>query len=81
MNANKKARRFIANSPHTEEAATLARLVLALESEDKFGLSDFYRLDYDSFDLAIEILREWRLDRHYMGKAKLHDLAVQVHEL
>jgi hypothetical protein len=81
MNAIKRARKFIAKNPHTEDAATLARLVLALESDETFELSDFYRLDYDSFNLAIEILKEWRLDRYYMGKAKLHDLAVQVHEL
>lgn len=81
MNAIKRARKFVAKNPLTEEAATLARLVVALESDEKFELGDLYRLDHDSFDLAIEILKEWRLDRHYMGKAKLHDLAVQVHEL
>lgn len=81
MNAIKRARKFVEKNPLTEEAATLARLVLALESDEEFELGDLYRLDHDSFDLAIEILKEWRLDRHYMGKAKLHDLAVQVHEL
>ena len=81
MNAIKRARKFIAKNSHTEEASTLARLVLALESDEAFGLSDLYRLDYDAFNLAIEILKEWRLDRYYMSKAKLHDLAVQVREL
>jgi hypothetical protein len=81
MNAIKKARRLIAKDPQTAEAATLARLVRALESDERFELGDLYRLEYDSFDLAIDILKEWRLDRYYMGKAKLHDLAVQVNEL
>lgn len=81
MNSIKKARRLIAKDPTTGEAAVLARLVRALESDEKFELNDLYQLDYDTFDLAIDILKEWRLDRYYMGKAKLHDLAVQVNEL
>lgn len=81
MNAIKKARRLIAKDPTTPEAAALARLVRALESDEKFELGELYQLDYDAFDLAIDILKEWRLDRYYMGKAKLHDLAVQVNEL
>ncbi|WP_411880617.1 hypothetical protein [Polaromonas sp. YR568] len=81
MNAIKKARKLIAKDPTTPEAAALARLVRALESDEKFELGELYQLDYDDFDLAIDILKEWRLDRYYMGKAKLHDLAVQVNEL
>ena len=81
MNAIKKARKLIAKDPTTPEAAALARLVRALESDEKFALGELYQLDYDDFDLAIDILKEWRLDRYYMGKAKLHDLAMQVNEL
>lgn len=81
MNAIKKARKLIAKDPQTTEANALARLVRALESDEKFELNELYKLDYDTFDLAIDILKEWRLDRYYMGKAKLHDLAVQVNEL
>ncbi len=81
LNAIKKARKLIAKDPYTPTAETLARLVRALESDEIFKLSDLYELDYNDFDLAIEILKEWRLDRYYMSKAKLHDLAVQVNEL
>ena len=78
MNAIKKARKHIENHPLSESAKSLARLVRALESDEKFDLSDLYELDYEKFDLAIDILREWRLDRYYMGKAKLHDLSMQL---
>lgn len=78
MNGIKKACRFIETDPHTEAAKTLAALVRALESEEKFELADLYKMNYDNFNLAIDILNEWRLDRYYSGKAKLHDLAVQV---
>ena len=78
MNAIKKSRRLIEANPATDTAKTLARLVRALESDEKFELGDLYKLDYESFALAIEVLREWRLDRYYMGKAKLLDISVQM---
>lgn len=78
MNAIKKARKFIENQPLTDAARTLARLVRALESDEQFPLGDLYLLDFENFALAIDVLREWRLDRYYMGKAKLLDISVQM---
>ena len=78
MNEIKKARRLIEANPHSDAAKTLASLVRALESEEKFDLTAMYKLNYDNFHLAINILKEWRIDRYYSGKAKLHDLSVQV---
>ena len=78
MNAIKKTRRLIEANPASQAAQTLARLVRALESDENFHLDDLYRLDYDAFDLAIDVLKEWRLDRYYMSKAKLHDISVQM---
>jgi hypothetical protein len=80
MNAIKKARQFIEADSLSDSAKTLARLVRALESNEKFELGELYELDYDQFHLGIDILKEWRLDRYYMGKAKLHDLSVQLGE-
>lgn len=81
MNAIKEARRYIERRPPEDPAArTLAALVLALETDRGFDLSSLYALDYKSFDMAIEVLRDWRLDRYYAGKAKLFDLSMQVHE-
>ena len=81
MNAIKVARRFIETDPTNESAQILARLVLALESENGFELVRLYDLDYKSFQLAIDILKEWRLDRYYASKSKLFDLSLQVREL
>lgn len=78
MNKIKKARRLIETNPHTDAAKTLAALVRALASEEKFDLTAMYKLNDDNFNLAINILKEWRIDRYYSGKAKLHDLSVQV---
>jgi hypothetical protein len=40
-----------------------------------------YQLSPDDFDLAIQLLKDWRLDRFYEGKAKAFDLAYQAHDL
>jgi flagellar biosynthesis/type III secretory pathway protein FliH len=81
MNAIKVARRFIESNPEDESAQILARLVLALESEKSFELVTLYQLNYKSFQLAMDILKEWRLDRYYASKSKLFDLSLQVSEL
>lgn len=78
MHAIKKARKLIEHNPSDSSAKTLSRLVLALESEGEFVIEDIYQLDMAYFDLALEILREWRLDRYFAGKAKLFDMAMQV---
>ena len=78
MNEIKKARKLIKTDPLAPAAVILSKLVRALESDEQFNLADLYRLNYDNFNLAIDILKEWRLDRYYSGKAKLHDLSVQV---
>jgi hypothetical protein len=81
MNAIKKARKLIESAPHSEAATTLSQLVRALESDQNFAIAELYQLNYADFNLAIDILKDWRLDRYYMGKAKLHDLSVQVAQI
>lgn len=76
MNAIKKARRLIETDPFNRASTTLAHLVRALEADEPFDIGLLYVLDLNDFELALEILQEWRIDRYYAGKAKLHDLAV-----
>lgn len=78
MRALKKARKLIEKHHGTPTADILSRLVLALESEVPFPLADLYKLDYDQFTLAMDIMTEWRLDRYYTSKAVLLDLSMQV---
>lgn len=81
MRALKKARKLIEKSPTSPAAVTLSSLVVALESETPFALAELYTLDYDDFQLALELLSEWRLDRYYTSKLRLLDLSVQVDEM
>ena len=81
MKALKKARKLIETSPETAEARILSALVVALESEVPFPVNDLYKLNYNDFELALDVLKEWRLDRYYMSKVRLLDLSVQMETL
>ncbi len=81
MRAIKEARKFIECNPADPSAKILSRLVLALESEVEFPIANIYQLDFDRFNLALEILREWRIDRYCAGKAKIFDTATQMSNL
>jgi hypothetical protein len=81
MHAIKEARHLIEATPDDPSVQVLARLVVALETEVNFAISDIYQLNRRHFDLALKILQEWRLERYYVGKARLFDTAVHMAEL
>lgn len=81
MRAFKKIRRLIETDPLSQEARVLAALVTALEGDTAFSVKDLYTLDEKYFDMAIELLSDWRLDRYYLGKAKVFDLALQAQDV
>lgn len=81
MRALKQARKLIEKKPESQAARTLSSLVVALESEAPFALHSLYQLDYDDFEVAMDLIKEWRLDRYYASKLRLLDLSVQVGEM
>ena len=64
MQAIKKARKIIEKDVSKPFAKTLSKLILSLESEEDFQIKQLYDLAPDEFDLVIEIIKEWRIDRH-----------------
>jgi hypothetical protein len=81
VKALKKARKLIEKESDSSEARILSALVVALESDAPYPINDLYKLNYDDFELALELLQEWRLDRYYMSKVRLLDLSVQMGEM
>jgi len=81
MIAIKAVRRILEKDPHDPDARILANLVLALESESAFALPQLYEMSLDNFELAIDVLKEWRLDRYYANKLKLFDISNQIQKL
>jgi hypothetical protein len=53
-------------------------VILALESGHDFPVTDLYKLNAEEFELAIELLKDWRIDRFYIGKAKAFDTATHA---
>jgi hypothetical protein len=78
VRAIKKARKIIETDPSSAEAKALTSLILALETDANFSFKQLYELQMKDFDLMIEVMKDWRLDRYYEGKAKAISTAIQA---
>jgi hypothetical protein len=81
MRAIKKIKRIIEKNPQVKSSQIFSKLITSLAEESDFSLKELYELNSNEFQLAIEVLEQWRLDRFYMGKAKVFDVAQQALEL
>jgi hypothetical protein len=81
MRSIKKVKKIIEADPQSALAQTFAKLILSLETEQAFPMQSLYALNASDFELAIEVLKDWRLDRFYIGKAKVFDASVQASAL
>ncbi|NWG38743.1 MAG: hypothetical protein HXY27_02075 [Hydrogenophilaceae bacterium] len=63
-NAVKNIAKFIKKESENDEAKVLWELCKALEGESSFDLQKLFDLSVKSFDLALKLLDEWRIDRH-----------------
>lgn len=62
-NAVKNIAKFIKRNPESDEATVLWELCRALESNSAFELHKLFSLDLKSFEMAMDVLDEWRIDR------------------
>jgi hypothetical protein len=74
MNNIKRAAKYVQADPATPEAKTLVALAVALETRAAFDIHHLYELDRDTFKLALGLIDDWRLDRHYLSRLQLLDL-------
>lgn len=73
MFAIQRLEKFMQTRATPAAARELSRLIEALKEEKEFPLSSLYRIDYDAFELAVDVLRDWRVDRYYAKEARLLD--------
>ncbi len=78
MHAIKAIRKHIEKHPNKESSRALARLVAALAEERSYSLAELYEMDYATFELALELLKDWRLDRYYAARIKLFDAVLNT---
>ncbi|MGE5160824.1 MAG: hypothetical protein ACM3O5_04880 [Betaproteobacteria bacterium] len=76
MNAIKQVRKYLEQHPNRKSSFFLANLVEALGEEREIPLRDLYELDQEAFELAIELIKDWRLDRYYAARIKLFDVVL-----
>lgn len=76
MNAIKQVRRYLEQNPSSRSSFFLADLVEALAEEGPIPLRELYKLDHEAFELAIELLKDWRLDRYYAARIRLFDVVL-----
>jgi hypothetical protein len=67
-NAVKTIARYIKRNEDKEAAVVLRELCQALEASGSFELSRLYELNNKAFRLALELLEEWRFDRHVIER-------------
>jgi len=67
-NAVKTIAKYIRNNQGSEGETILRGLCVALESQQAFEIHRIYELDKKAFELAIDLLEEWRFDRHMVER-------------
>ena len=67
----KKIYKYLRKNEGTDAAVTLGELLAALDMGSEFKLVRLYELPYDAFELALNLLKEWRLASY---TSKLGDL-------
>lgn len=79
VNAAKKIRRFLEQGEQPEQVRVLTELAASLELGRSFDLKQLYEIDMRYFDVALELLRDWRFDHHIAARSKLlEQLLVQL---
>lgn len=76
MNAIKQVRKYLEQHPTRKSSFFLADLVEALAEEHPIPLRELYELDHEAFELAIELIKDWRLDRYYAARIRLFDVVL-----
>lgn len=74
MNNLKKIERRILKSPDEAASQIFVELIKALDQKQAFNLAAIYNLDYDDFQLILDVLKDWRLDRYAKTRKRLKAL-------
>ena len=67
-NAIKSIAKYIHKNPEGASAGVLREFCLSLESGQPFNLGKLYEVKPKAFELALELLNEWRFDRHVVSR-------------
>lgn len=74
MNILKQLEQRLVSKPADPDNAIFVSLVQSLCFKEKLDLAGLYELPYEDFELAIAIMKSWRLDRYTKTKDRLGEL-------
>jgi hypothetical protein len=63
----KQVAKYLQQNEGTESARILGELMVALDSGGAFRVNGLYELPFDAFELALDLLKHWRL-KHYTSR-------------
>ena len=72
----KKIRRLMDAGDSPEQVQVLKELAVALQMKESFNIDRLYQIDQRYFDIAIDLLKEWRFDHHIASRSKLIDMLI-----
>jgi hypothetical protein len=78
MNSIKAIRKHLQKSPGSPSSKALAQFVTALAEEKDYPLGELYAMDRETFEMALELMKDWRIDRYYAARLKLFDFALSA---
>jgi hypothetical protein len=71
MNAAKRIKKLMDAGADPQQLETLKHLALALQLQQPYELHRLYEIDYPFFEIAIQLLQDWRLGHHIDARSKL----------
>lgn len=76
MNTLKKLEKCLIGQSCGQDNKFFSRLVEALCLKGNLDLAELYELPYDDFKLAMDIMKDWRLDQYTKTKDRLRELVL-----
>lgn len=70
MKSLSNMRRLIKDNPSSAHSQFFEELLGSLERGEPIAIRKMYDLNYKEFELALEILRDWRLHRYSLEPAR-----------
>jgi hypothetical protein len=67
-NAVKTIAKFIKKNPESADSEILRKFCTALEDKSPFDLESLFALKSKGFEMALQMLDEWRFDRHVASR-------------
>lgn len=72
MKSLSSMRRLINENPSSSHSQFFKELLGSLERGDPISIGKMYDLNYKEFQLALEILKDWRLHRYSLDSVRGH---------